>query len=495
MNVLLVYPEFPATFWSFKHALKFVGKKSSFPPLGLLTVAAMLPEDWDLKLVDLNVHRLHRQDVEAADAVMISAMTVQQDSTAQVIKLAKSLGKTVIAGGPLFTCEPDKYPEVDHLILNEAELTLPPFLADFAAGCAKRIYAEESRYPEMTATPVPRWDLVRVKDYASLSIQFSRGCPFNCDFCNVTALLGHRPRLKPVPQIIAELDAIYASGWRGSVFFVDDNFIGNKRVLKRELLPALIDWQRDKTGIPFYTEASINLADDEELMNQMARAGFDTVFIGLETPSEQGLADCNKKQNVGRDLVACVHKIQRHGLQVQGGFIVGFNSDNESIFQRQIDFIQHSGIVMAMVGILQAPVGTALYDRMKEEGRLLGNSLGNNTKAVSNFVTRMHPDKLREGYRNLFKGLYLPKPYYKRVKTLLRNYKAPVITEPLNYVKVRAFLRSCVRLGVLGRERFQYWKLILWVMLRRRALLPLAINLAIVGHHFRKVYEQDAAIG
>ncbi|MBC2594157.1 B12-binding domain-containing radical SAM protein [Ruficoccus amylovorans] len=492
MNVLLVYPEFPATFWSFKHALKFVGKKSSFPPLGLLTVAAMLPADWQLKLVDLNVRRLRRQDVEAADAVMISAMTVQQDSTEQVIKLAKSLGKTVIAGGPLFTCEPEKYPEVDHLILNEAELTLPPFLADFAAGRARRIYSDTSRFPEMEKTPVPRWDLVRVKDYASLSIQFSRGCPFNCDFCNVTALLGHRPRLKPVPQIIEELDAIYASGWRGSVFFVDDNFIGNKRVLKRELLPALIDWQRDKTGIPFYTEASINLSDDEDLMNMMAQSGFDTVFIGLETPSEQGLADCNKKQNVGRDLVACVHKIQRHGLQVQGGFIVGFDSDNESIFQRQIDFIQNSGIVMAMVGILQAPVGTALYERMKEEGRLLGNSLGNNTKAVSNFVTRMNPEKLREGYRNLFKGLYLPKPYYKRVKTLLRNYKAPVITEPLNYIKVRAFLRSCVRLGVLGRERYHYWKLLVWVMLRRRALLPLAVNLAITGHHFRKVYEQDA---
>ncbi len=494
MNVLLVYPEFPATFWSFKHALKFVGKKSSFPPLGLLTVAAMLPEDWQLNLVDLNVHSLRRKDVEAADAVLISAMTVQQDSTEQVIKLAKELGKKIIAGGPLFTCEPDKYPEVDHLILNEAELTLPPFLADLAAGCAKRVYAD-SRFPEMEKTPVPRWDLVRVKDYASLSIQFSRGCPFNCDFCNVTALLGHRPRLKPVPQIIEELDAIYASGWRGSVFFVDDNFIGNKRVLKRELLPALVQWQQDKTGIPFYTEASINLADDEALMNLMAQAGFDTVFIGLETPSEQGLADCNKKQNVGRDLVACVHKIQRHGLQVQGGFIVGFDSDNESIFQRQVDFIQNSGIVMAMVGILQAPVGTALYARMKEEGRLLGNSLGNNTKAVSNFVTRMNPDKLREGYRNLFKGLYLPKPYYKRVKTFLKNYKAPVITEPLNYVKFRAFLRSCLRLGVLGRERRQYWKLLLWVMVRRRALLPLAVNLAIVGHHFRKVYEQDAAIG
>lgn len=494
MNVLLVYPEFPATFWSFKHALKFIGKKSSFPPLGLLTVAAMLPDEWQLRLADLNVKRLRQKDIAWADMVLISAMTVQQDSAGEVIKQAKALGKKVVAGGPLFTCEPDKFPEVDHLILNEAEMTLKPFLNDLENGWPRRVYAEKS-YPKLTDTPAPRWDLINIKHYASLSIQFSRGCPFNCDFCNVTALLGHRPRLKSTAQIIGELDAIHATGWRGSVFFVDDNFIGNKRVLKRELLPALVQWQQTHQGIPFYTEASINLADDVELMDLMAAAGFDTVFVGLETPSEESLKDCNKKQNVGRDLVASVHTIQRHGLQVQGGFIVGFDTDNETIFQRQVDFIQNSGIVTAMVGILQAPVGTALYERMKKEGRLLGNSLGNNTKAVSNFVTKMHPDKLREGYHNLFKGLYLPKPYYKRVKTFLQNYKPPQVTQPIDFIKFRAFMRSNLRLGILGRERFHYWKLLLWVLLRKRALLPTAVNLAIIGHHFRKVYEQDAVVG
>ena len=494
MNVLLVYPEFPATFWSFKHALKFIGKKSSFPPLGLLTVASMLPESWDLRLCDLNVSTLKRKDVAWADMVFISAMTVQQDSVAEVIKLAKSMRKTVVGGGPLFTCEPDKYPEIDHLVLNEAEINLPPFLEDLENGWPKRRYADPT-YPDLSSTPVPRWDLINVKHYASLSIQFSRGCPFNCDFCNVTAMLGHRPRLKCTNQIIRELDAIYASGWRGSVFFVDDNFIGNKRFLKNNLLPALVDWQKDRTGIPFYTEASINLADDPTLMNMMSEAGFDTVFIGLETPSEESLANCSKKQNLGRDLVSSVHTIQRHGLQVQGGFIVGFDTDTESIFQRQVDFIQNSGIVTAMVGILQAPVGTALYERMKEEGRLLGNSLGNNTKAISNFVTKLHPDKLREGYHHVFKGLYLPKPYYRRVKTFLKNYKPPAIQQPLDYIKLRAFARSCVRLGILGSERVHYWKLLLWVLVKKRALLPQAVNLAIIGHHFRKVYEQDAVVG
>ncbi len=494
MNVLLVYPEFPATFWSFKHALKFIGKKSSFPPLGLLTVASMLPNSWELRLCDLNVERLKRQDVAWADMVFISAMTVQQDSTAEVIQLAKSMHKKVVAGGPLFTCEPEKYPDVDHLILNEAEINLPPFLADLESGWPKARYADPT-YPDLSTTPVPRWDLINVKHYASLSIQFTRGCPFNCDFCNVTAMLGHRPRLKCTNQVLRELDAIYATGWRGSVFFVDDNFIGNKRFLKNNLLPALIEWQKGKTGIPFYTEASINLADDPTLMNMMSEAGFDTVFIGLETPSEESLASCSKKQNLGRDLVGSVHTIQRHGLQVQGGFIVGFDTDTESIFQRQIDFIQNSGIVTAMVGILQAPVGTALYERMKQEGRLLGNSLGNNTKAISNFVTKLHPDKLREGYHHVFKGLYLPKPYYRRVKTFLKNYKPPAIQQPLDFIKLRAFVRSCVRLGILGSERVHYWKLLLWVLFKKRALLPQAVNLAIIGHHFRKVYEQDAVVG
>src|SRR5512133_2807619 len=360
MNILLVYPEFPDTFWSFKHALKFVHKKAGSPPLGLLTVAAMLPSAWKKRLVDLNVTHLTDEDLAWADYAFISAMVVQRESARAVIQRCKLAGVKVVAGGPLFTMEHDKFPAVDHFVLNEAEATLAPFLRDLEQGQAQRVYTSQE-FPDIHQTPVPLWKLANLKHYDTLSIQFSRGCPFDCDFCNVTALLGHFPRTKTAEQIVAELDSIYALGWRKSIFFVDDNFIGNKKVVKTEVLPALIAWRKGKTGMPFSTEVSINLADDPLLLNLMVRAGFDTVFVGIETPNADSLAECSKNQNKGRDLVESVKRLQRAGLQVQGGFIVGFDHDSPSIFQRQIDFIQQSGIVTAMVGLLQAPLGTRLY--------------------------------------------------------------------------------------------------------------------------------------
>jgi len=372
MKILLIYPEFPDTFWSFKHALKFVRKRAGAPPLGLLTVAAMLPPEWEKRLVDLNVTGLSSKDMAWADYAYISAMIVQRDSARELIERCKKAGVKVVAGGPLFTMEHDQFPEVDHFVLNEAELTLPPFLADLANGCARPIYTT-TEYPDIQQTPVPLWRLATLKYYDSVSIQFSRGCPFSCDFCNVTALLGHRPRTKTSAQIIAELDSLYAIGWRKSVFFVDDNFIGNKKLLKTDVLPALIEWRKGKTGMPFNTEVSINLADDAELLSLMTHAGFDTVFVGIETPNESSLVECSKTQNKGRDLVESVKQLQRAGLQVQGGFIVGFDNDTPSIFQQQIDFIQKSGIVTAMVGLLQAPPGTRLYERLAREGRLVEN--------------------------------------------------------------------------------------------------------------------------
>ncbi len=489
MQALLVNPEFPTTYWSFNYVLRFLGKRCAFPPLGLLTVAAMLPESWELRLVDMNVRRLRDRDLEWADLVFVGGMVVQRDSARTVIARATRIGSAVVAGGPLFTCEPDAFPEVDHLVLNEAEVTLPRFLADLEAGVPKRRYVSDE-YPGLERTPTPRWDLVDLNEYASTSIQFSRGCPFDCDFCNVTALLGHRPRVKTTEQIIAELDAIYNAGWRGSIFFVDDNFIGNKRALQTDLLPALESWQRRrKNGIPFYTEASVNLADDPRLMRAMVRAGFNTVFVGIETPSAEGLAECNKRQNRNRNLLESVRTIQRAGLQVQGGFIVGFDSDGPDIFQRQIDFIQQSGIVMAMVGLLQAPIGTRLYARLKHENRIRGVSGGDNTACSTNIVPRMGLESLQEGYRQIFESIYRPKPYYDRVRCFLREYKTPEIRPALQFAHVRAFLRSTVRLGIVGRERYQYWRLIGWTLLRRKKLFPIAVTLAIVGHHFRRVYE------
>jgi radical SAM superfamily enzyme YgiQ (UPF0313 family) len=319
-----------------------------------------------------------------------------------------------------------------------------------------------------------------------MSVQFSRGCPFDCEFCNVTAMFGHRPRTKTTAQVIAELDGLRRAGWRGAVFFVDDNFIGNKRALKEELLPALIQWQRGQRATPFFTEASINLADDGELMRLMVEAGFNQVFVGIETPEEASLAECNKRQNQQRDLVADVKRIQRAGLEVQGGFIVGFDSDTPAIFARQLEFIQKSGIVTAMVGLLQAIPGTKLHRRLKLQGRLVGQTTGNNLDGTTNFIPRMNRETLRAGYRNLMRHIYAPGPYYQRIRTFLREYQAPKVSSAVSWRSLMAFFHANLRLGILGRERFHYWSLLVWTFFCRRSHFPLAVTLSIYGHHFRK---------
>jgi radical SAM superfamily enzyme YgiQ (UPF0313 family) len=485
MNALLLYPKFPDTFWGFKHALKFIRKRASLPPLGLLTVAAMLPPDWARRLVDLNVRKLREKDLAWADVIFVSAMIAQRDSTRELIARCRAAGKTIVAGGPLFTLEPERFPEVDHLVLNEAEETLPGFLRDFASGRARHVYAS-SALPDLQQTPAPMWELADLGRYASMSLQFSRGCPFDCEFCNVTAMFGHRPRLKTTAQVIAELDSLLEFGWRGSVFFVDDNFIGNKRFLREDLLPALIEWQKGRRRVTFYTEASINLADDEELMRLMVEAGFNQVFVGIETPEEAGLAECNKRQNRGRDLVADVKRIQRAGIEVQGGFIVGFDTDTPAIFKRQLDFIQSSGIVTAMVGMLQAVPGTKLYQRLKRQDRLTSQTTGNNVDGTTNFVPRMPRATLCAGYQGLMKSLYAPGPYYRRIRTFLREYQPPRMRGTLNWRALMAFAHADLRLGLLGRERFHYWGLLIWTVFRRPTLIPMAVTLSIYGHHFRK---------
>jgi radical SAM superfamily enzyme YgiQ (UPF0313 family) len=485
VKALLLYPEFPETFWSFKHALKYIRKHSSLPPLGLLTLAAMLPQEWEKRLVDTNIEELEDGDLAWADLVCVSAMIAQKDSVRALIARCRAAGKTILAGGPLFTSAHEEYPEVDYFVLNEAELTLPEFLRDFALGKARRVYATDA-FADLRTTPVPLWSLAKLKRYGSMCLQYSRGCPFDCEFCDVTAKFGHLSRTKAPAQITAELDALYAAGWRGSVFFVDDNLIGNKRALRTELLPALLAWQgRHGRGLPFYTEASINIADDEKLMQLMSQAGFDTLFIGIETPSKESLIECNKIQNQGRDLVADVKKIQRAGLQVQGGFIVGFDNDTQNIFQRQVEFIQKSGIVMAMVGMLNALPGTRLHQRLKQEGRLVEESSGNNSDGSLNFIPRMSKEQLVEGYRSILRGIYSPAPYYRRIRVFLREYKRPSISVPLRWIHLWALVRSGLCLGVLGRERFQYWYLMVWTLFRRPSQLPLAITLAVYGQHFR----------
>jgi radical SAM superfamily enzyme YgiQ (UPF0313 family) len=328
-----------------------------------------------------------------------------------------------------------------------------------------------------------------MRKYASMSIQFSRGCPFNCDFCNVTTLFGHRVRMKTPQQVLAELDSLYAAGWHSNIFFVDDNFIGNKLYLKKRLLPALIGWRNNKKGCVFYTEASINLADDPELLDMMARAGFDSVFIGIESPDEGSLTECQKVQNKNRDLLQDVRRIQRAGLQVLGGFIVGFDSDTPSTFQRHIDFIQKSGIVTAMVGILQAPPGTRLFERLQKENRVVGPISGDNVDGTTNIVPKMGFNRLIEGYQAIMAHIYSPRHYYQRVKTLLREFGAPQARIPMDFQRVLAFFRSSLRLGIFGKERFEYWHLLLWTLIRKPRQLPLAVTLTIYGHHFRRICE------
>ncbi len=488
MRALLISPEFPDTFWSFKHALRFIHRRASSPPLGLLTVAAMLPKEWEKRLVDLNVERLTDADLAWADYAFVGGMVVQRESARAVIARCKAAGLPVVAGGPLFTTEHAAFPDVDHFVLNEAELTLAPFLADLARGSARRVY-ETSALADLRTTPVPLWELIKFKRYASLGVQFCRGCPYDCEFCNVTAMLGHRPRAKTAAQMIAELDRLHALGWRGSVFFVDDNLIGNKRLLKSELLPALIAWQHRTRRMPFNSQVSMNLADDPELMRLMAAAGFDTVFVGIETPDEDALAACNKKQNLGRNLVEDVKRIQRAGIEVYAGFIVGFDGDTPSTFKRQIEFIQKSGIVTAMVGMLQAPAGTRLYDRMAREGRLPGEMTGDNVDGTTNLIPRMGLDVLREHYHALLTHIYAPRQYYRRVRTFLREFKTPAVRQRVDLQRFLALFRSSLRLGIVGRERFQYWRLLAWTLFVRPKLLPRAVTLAIYGFHFRRVVE------
>jgi radical SAM superfamily enzyme YgiQ (UPF0313 family) len=493
MKILLVYPQIPVTYWGFQYALKFVSKKAGFPPLGILTVAALLPAHYEKRLVDMNVSGLKDKDILWADYVFISAMVIQKESVRQVIARCQKLGTKIVAGGPLFSSEPEAYGHVDHLLLGEGELTIPAFINDLEQGKAGHLY-QASEWPDLSLTPIPLWNLIDMKKYATMNIQYSRGCPFQCDFCNITALYGHQPRTKQASQLLAELDSLYEAGWRGSIFLVDDNFIGNKRKLKEEVLPALIAWEKEKKyPFHFFTEASINLADDEVLLGMMAEAGFEMVFIGIETPNEDSLLECNKMQNKNRDLIDCVKKIQRFGLEVQGGFIVGFDNDTERVFERIVNFIQESGIVAAMVGLLNAPKGTKLFQRLAGEGRLTEDFTGDNTNFSMNFIPKMDKALLVKGYKKIVDTIYSPKKYYERILTFLNEYKpAPAAAARISLSQIKAFVRSVIRLGIIGKERRYYWKLIFWSLRKRREVFPLAVTLSIYGYHFRKVFEKAA---
>lgn len=491
MNILLVYPENPDTFWSFKHALRFTNKKSSIPPLGLITVAAILPKEWNKKLVDVNISKLKTSDIKWADYVFISGMYVQTDSTNEIIAECKKHNVKIVGGGPLFTQNFNHYSHIDHLVLNEAEVTLPMFVNDILSGrTPQRIY-RSNEYADMSKTPTPDFSLLSLKDYVGMNIQVARGCPFACDFCEITSLLGHKVRMKSTNQVIAELDALYKLNWRGIVSIVDDNFIGNKKQVKTDLLPEMIKWMKKHNHpFSFNTQTSIDLADDDELMSMMIEAGFFSAFIGIETPDEQGLEDCNKVQNRNRNLLKSVKKIQKAGFQVTGGFIVGFDSDTQTVFERQVEFIQQSGIVSALVGMLNAPKNTKLYDRLEAENRILTDATGNTTDSTINFIPKMDLDELMKGYNTIIHSIYSTKPFYKRARKFLRTQKFPhKRNKRFEPAIIIGFLKSVVVIGLIKRGRREYWKFLAWALFSRPHLFVNAATLTVFGYHYRTVFK------
>jgi len=487
MKALLVYPAIPDTFWSFKHIMKIIRKRAAHVPLGLLTVASMFPEQWDLRLIDTNVESLSDQTIQWADIIFIGAMMVQKESVREIVAKCHEFDKPVVAGGPLFTSTPEDFEDIDHLVLNEAEITFPMFLNDLAAGNPRKVYSTDEK-PDITLTPLPRWDLIDMKQYASMSVQYSRGCPYDCEFCDIVNLNGRRPRVKSNEQMIRELEILYGMGWRGRVFIVDDNFIGN-RIKVKSLLKTIRPWQESKE-FPFtlYTEASVNLAQDDELMSLMTAAGFDSVFLGLETPAEECLAECGKHQNRSMDLVEAVKTIQRNGMEVMGGFIIGFDNDPPNIFERQIKFIQNSGVVKAMIGLLNAPPGSRLYRRLKEEGRLLEDCSGDNCDGSMNFIPKMDPRIVKEGYNAVLNYIYSPKEYYARVLEFLGTYK-PIRRRRITVLEVTAFFNSVLYLGILDKwsNKIYYWKLLFKAFISHRESFGEAVSHMIFGYHFRKL--------
>ena len=491
MKVLLVYPEFPDTYWSFRHALKFEGKQAAFPPLGLLTVAAMLPKDWERRLVDMNVETLWPDDVEWADIVMVSAMIVQNESLEQVVELCRSMEKKVVVGGPYVSTSSERMPDADHIFIGEAEATIPEFINDLELGIARRIYKADVR-PPLTDTPVPDFSLIDLHHYSAMNLQYSRGCPFNCEFCDIIEIYGRVPRTKSNAQMLAELDALKATGWRGLVFIVDDNFIGNKKNV-RLFMPDLIEWSRaNNFPFSFITEASVNLAEDDALLQQMEDAGFRRVFLGIETPVEESLKEAQKGQNTRRDLLESIHKIQSYGMEVMAGFIIGFDNDPEDIFDLQMKFIRESGIPLAMVGLLTALPDTQLWRRLEKEGRLLDVSTGNNTDCTMNFVPKMDVTRLVEGYKRVLRNIYSPAEYYRRALDCLSRFHQNRI-EPRK-VSIRddlsAFFHIIFTLGIRDAERREFWSYFCKLLRHHTRDFAHGLTLAAMGYHFRQVTEK-----
>jgi radical SAM superfamily enzyme YgiQ (UPF0313 family) len=485
VRVLLVSPAYPSTFWSLEHTLPLVGRRWLLPPLGLLTVAALLPREWEIRLVDLAIgQELRDEDLLEADVVMLSGMLVQRASLHEVLRRCRALGVATVVGGPYASAMPERLAEADCVVVGEAEEIVPELAADLAAGRARRVYREPGK-PDVRRTPIPRFDLVDPTAYHYMPVQFSRGCPFLCEFCDIISLYGRRPRTKEPAQVLAELDAIRALGFTGRVMFVDDNFVANQNEARR-FLRELARWRSEtRASFDFFTEASINLADDPELVGLMTAAGFAVVFVGIESPSKESLRETRKLQNLRRDLVEQVRSLRRRGLDVWGGFILGFDHDGDDIFERMIDFVQRSGIAYATVGLLTALPNTALYERLAREGRLLPDGETGDMFALTNVVMRLPEDAMLRGYLRVLEALFEPGAYFARCREHLRHWEAaPGLAREATAEDLATVARSLWRQGVRGPYRNAYWAFLAWVLRRAPRKLPLALAQACAGHHF-----------
>ncbi|KUG26888.1 hypothetical protein ASZ90_003268 [hydrocarbon metagenome] len=495
MNILLVYPEIPKSIIQFTDMVKVAGRKSAFPPLGLLTIASLLPKEWNKKLVDLNTAPLTEVDINWSDLVFISAMNVQSNSVREVIKKLNHYDKIIVAGGPLFTHEYNEYEGIDYFVLNEAEITLPQFLTDLENGNPKHIY-KSTEFADVHQTPNPMWDLVNLKDYLYAVIQYSRGCPYLCDFCDVTALFGRKPRVKTPEQIINELDSLIARGNNEQILFADDNLIGNKNLLKKELLPALIKWRKKNPYAPgFATQVTINLVDDEELSKLMLEAGFRHILVGIESIEEESLIAMKKKQNTRRNILEDIRYLQEFGFIITGTFIVGLDTDKPTVFDDVINFIQESGIVLSIVNILKAPPGTELYDRMKRENRLLDTfKFG---EEATNLIPKMGMEKLKSGYEKIIDQIYSPESVYKRIEKYFESERKYKVQQPLKRKITLKDLFTALRifyiLGFADNNKKFFWRLIFKTLKRNYSYLDLAILFSLILYQYSILREENIA--
>jgi radical SAM superfamily enzyme YgiQ (UPF0313 family) len=462
MKILLVYPLFPKSFWSYEKILDLVDRKVLLPPLGLVTVAAILPQEWEFKLVDRNVRDITEAEWQWADLVILSAMIVQKDDLINLIKEAKRRGKLVACGGPYPTAIPHE-PQaagIDFMILDEGEITLPMFIEAVKRGEKSGIFRSNGQKPDVTYTPIPRFDLLELDAYDSMSVQFSRGCPFQCEFCDIIVLYGRKPRTKTPEQLLAELDYLYQLGWRRSVFMVDDNFIGNKRNVKL-LLKELKTWMEERQyPFDFNTEASVDLAQDEELMQMMVECNFTAVFLGIETPDEDSLDFTKKYQNNRNSLQESVEKIIRAGLRVMAGFIIGFDGEKTGAGDRIVRFVEQTTIPTALFSMLQALPDTALWHRLEKEGRMIKKDANINQSTLMNFIPTRPLEEIAREYVEAFWQLYDEEKYLDRTYRHFLMLGKPLAKVPFKmpkWIDLRALLIVCWHQGFKRSTRWKFW--------------------------------------